>query len=452
MNIAVVGTGYVGLVSGACLAAKGHKVICVDIDAAKVEGLNKKIPPIHEDGLPELLSQIIDSGHFTATTDLHSALDKADAVIVAVGTPSTDGKIDLKYLVEVSRQIGAYIKTTDRYLSLIVKSTVLPSTTDTVVKGEVEAASGKKLGVGFGLGMNPEFLREGVAIFDFDNPDRIVFGYEDPKTLERLEEIYAPWKADKLKVNTRTAEMIKYTNNTLLALQISATNELANLAAHVGGIDYMKVFTGVTLDKRWSPIQADGSRSRPEILTYLTPGPGFGGSCFPKDVQAIRSQGESFGMPMRMVNAILDVNEDQPRQVVSILKQAGGSLKGKRVVLLGLAFKPDTDDVRESASIPITEDLLEEGAVLKIHDPIATPNFLAQPEFKGLTLNVVDDWKAAVAESEVVIVATKWKAYEALPGLDLGGKIVFDCRRMFGIDDLKAAQVLRIGHRALAAH
>ncbi|HEY3782980.1 MAG TPA: UDP-glucose/GDP-mannose dehydrogenase family protein [Fimbriimonadaceae bacterium] len=447
MNLAVVGTGYVGLVSGVCLASKGHSVTCVDIDANKVEKINDKIPPIHEEGLPELLARVVDSGVFRATTNLTEALDVADAVILAVGTPSTNGKIDLKFLKLVSSQVGAYLRTADKFLSVIVKSTVLPSTTDTVVRKELESASGKHLGEGFGLGMNPEFLREGKAIFDFMYPDRIVFGHEDTVTLSVLEEIYQPWPVDKLRVNTRTAEMIKYSNNCLLALQISAANELANLAARVGGIDYMQVVEGVTLDKRWNPIKDQGGRVNPEILTYLTPGPGFGGSCFPKDVQALRSQGEELGMPMGILNAVLDVNEAQPKEAVSILKQSEGNLKGKNVLVLGLAFKPDTDDVRESASIVIVDELLEAEANVQLHDPVATENFVQQPEFKDRNLNTLDSWDQEVARADIIIVATKWLEYRRLAKFDLSDKVVFDSRRLFQPGELAQAKYLSIGLR-----
>ncbi|MGY3365303.1 UDPglucose 6-dehydrogenase [Bradyrhizobium sp. GM2.4] len=314
MKLSVIGTGYVGLVSGVCFASKGHDVVCVDVSEEKVSLINRKIPPIHEEGLPELLRTVIDEKKFRATTNLNEALDFCEAVIVAVGTPTTDGKLDLTYLVQAIRQIGAYLKSTNKFLSVIIKSTVLPTTTDIVVREAITEASGRKISQ-FGLGMNPEFLREGKAISDFNFPDRIVLGFDDSQTREVLSKIYEPWNVDKVYVNTRTAEMIKYANNCLLALQVSAANELANLAAKLGGIDFMDVFRGVTLDKRWNPIGSDGSRTDPEILTYLVPGPGFGGSCFPKDVQAIRTQGQNNGLPMEILEGVLSVNAKQPEQV-----------------------------------------------------------------------------------------------------------------------------------------
>jgi UDPglucose 6-dehydrogenase len=258
MKLAVVGTGYVGLVSGVCLAAKGHDVTCVDLNPAIVERLNRAEPTIHERGLPELLAEVHGAGNFRATTEIARALDGAEAVLLAVGTPSENGVIDLTYIRAAARDIGSVLRDRAGYLSVIVKSTVVPGTTDTVVRQEIEDASGKVLGQGFGLGMNPEFLREGEAIEDFMEPDRVVLGHEDAQTLDVLRRMYAPWDVDKPEVNTRTAEMIKYANNCLLATQISAVNEIANLAAAVGGIDVMDVMAGVHLDKRWNPILGQG--------------------------------------------------------------------------------------------------------------------------------------------------------------------------------------------------
>lgn len=445
MRLAVVGTGYVGLVSGVCLAAKGHDVTCVDINPSIVERLNAAEPTIYEKGLPELLKDVSDAGRFRATTDLKSALDTTELVLVAVGTPSEGGKIDLKYVLGVAGEIGAYIGDHDRHISVVVKSTVIPGTTDTLVRQALEEASGKTLGA-FGLGMNPEFLREGEAIEDFAYPDRIVLGHEDEKTLERLEELYAPWDVDKVRVNTRTAELIKYANNALLATQISAINEIANLAAALGGIDVMDVVKGVQLDKRWDPI-IEGGRLSPQILTYLVPGCGFGGSCFPKDVQALRSQGVQHGLPMNMLNAVLDVNDVQPLQVTSIVQREIGSLKGRRVLLLGLAFKPHTDDVRESASLKIARSLLDEGASVTAHDPIAVEHFRRAFGPDADKIAFVDDWRQAAVEADVVIVATAWPDYQPLAELGLEDAVVFDARRAFRPVQFEGASYLTIGRR-----
>jgi len=442
MNVCVVGTGYVGLVSGVCLAARGHQVVCVDLRPDVVETLNGGPPHIHERALPELLDEVRTAGRFRATLSLADGLEKAAVVLLAVGTPSSEGKIDLTYIRGAAGEIGAHLPKLGRFVSVVVKSTVVPGTTDTIVRGILEETSGYKLGE-FGLGMNPEFLREGEAVGDFMNPDRIVLGHEDERTRELLEELYAPWNCEKLAVNTRTAEMIKYANNCLLATQISAVNELANLAAALGGVDIMDVMRGVHADRRWSPIQENGSRVRPEILTYLVPGCGFGGSCFPKDVQALRSQGNVTGTPMRLLDAVLDVNDDQPSQVATLLRRHFGNLSGKRVLVLGLAFKPETDDVRESASEKIMTDLRAQGAEVLAHDPIATAN--AKSAWPGLDVNYVQDWEAALGDCDAVIVATKWPEYRKLAAAPLNGTVIVDARRFFHASEFSSNAYLAIG-------
>jgi len=450
MKIAIIGTGYVGLVSGVCFAAKGHSVICVDSDPGVVACLNSGKPHIFEVGLNELLAEVREAGRFVVTQDLVSALDQVDLVMIAVGTPSINGVIDLRYVESVARSIGAYLKANDRHLSIVVKSTVVPGTTDTVVRKAIEEASGRPFPA-FGLGMNPEFLREGDAISDFDKPDRIVLGFDDDATLARMEVLYEPWNVDKVRVNTRTAELIKYANNALLATQISVVNEIANLAAAVGGIDIMNVLEGVHLDKRWNPVLADGTRAAPGILTYLVPGCGFGGSCFPKDVQALRSQGEQLNLPMPVLNAVLNINDAQPNQVIEILGRAVPNLSTKRVLVLGLSFKPGTDDVRESASLKIVDALASKAHTVVAHDPIAIDNFRDALGRAADTVIFVRSWHDEVAKADVIVVATIWPEYRALADHDLSGKVMFDARRAFLPSQFAGAGYLSIGRRVATA-
>jgi UDPglucose 6-dehydrogenase/GDP-mannose 6-dehydrogenase len=432
MKIAIIGTGYVGLVSGVCLAAKGHEVVCLDLRADVVKKLNRAQPHIHEPGLPELLGRVISEKRFRATLSREDALADATLILIAVGTPSTDGKIDLQYIETAAQQIGAYLKSANRFIAVVVKSTVVPGTTDGLVRKTLEESSGKKIGQ-FGLGMNPEFLREGNAVTDFMHPDRIVLGHEDEETRRLLVELYQPWSCEKLEVNTRTAEMIKYANNCLLATQISAVNELANLCAKVGNIDVLDVMAGVHLDKRWNPLDAAGQRVKPTILTYLLPGCGFGGSCFPKDVQALRTLGQEGGLPMSLLQAVLDINELQPSQVVALLKTKFDPLAGKKILVLGLAFKPDTDDVRESASLTIIRDLVAECCSVTAHDPVAGVN--ARKELAGTPFVLTEDWQSAVPAADAIVVATKWPEYAELENLARTGvikeKVLLDARRMF---------------------
>ena len=366
--------------------------------------------------------------------------------MLAVGTPSRDGAIDLTAIRNLAWDIGTWIKTRDRFLAIVVKSTVVPGTTDTVIRGEIEAASGKCLGE-FGLAMNPEFLREGQAVADFMAPDRIVLGHDDAKSLALLEQLYASWECDKLRTNSRTAELIKYASNAMLAVQISAANEIANLAAALGGIDAMEVMKGVHLDRRWNPI-VDGKRVAPGILSYLLPGPGFGGSCLPKDLEALAAAGHSRGLPMAMTEAALAVNRTQPEQVVQMLERAVGSLADQRVLILGLAFKPGTDDVRDSPSIRIVALLLGKGARVRVHDPLAGENFRRALGGKAAEVALAEDWRAAASEAAIVVIATKWPEYRALGDLDLAGKTVFDARRMFGPRGLRGARYLATGRES----
>jgi UDPglucose 6-dehydrogenase/GDP-mannose 6-dehydrogenase len=278
--------------------------------------------------------------------------------------------------------------------------------------------------------MNPEFLREGSALNDFRNPDRIVLGADDKRSAHSLRQLYASWDVDLVEVNTRTAEMIKYANNCLLATQISASNELANLAATLGDIDAFEVMRGIHLDARWNPVQ-NGQRVNPRILDYLLPGCGFGGSCFPKDLSAIATLGTQLDLPMQLLSAVLDVNRAQPHQVSVILEKLMGSLEGKKVAVLGLAFKPKTDDVRESPALDIICDLLSKGAKVTGADPIAHLN-AKQVMIELDDVTVFMDWTDAVDGADATVIVTYWDEYINLP-LDrlkalMAGDVLMDSR------------------------
>lgn len=443
MNICVVGTGYVGLVSGVCLAAKGHSVVCVDVNKAIVEKLNAGVPTIYERGLGELLQSVIQDQRFFATDDLFDAMKNAEAVLIAVGTPSDNSVINLSYIKTACEQIGKFIQTTERHITVIIKSTVTPGTTDTFVRRALENASRKKLGE-FGLGMTPEFLREGEAVDDFMYPDRIVLGYETDETLVALEKMFQPWKVDKVRVNSRTAELIKYANNAFLALQISTINEIANFSSILGGIDIMDVVEGIRLDKRWNPI-IDGKRANPKVLDYIIPGCGFGGSCFPKDVQAIVSQGRLLGTEMKILSSVLDVNDAQPYRVVKLLENKLTENSPKNVLVLGLAFKAGTDDVRETPAFKIVQDLVRLNLNVMCHDPVAGKNFNDLFAPNGPSFTTVYDWKECMHEVDTVIVLTAWDEYYALEDLDLRNVVLLDARRMFDEKRLNAKRYLSIG-------
>lgn len=428
LSISIVGTGYVGLVTGACLASQGHRVVCVDLDRARVDALNRAEAPIYEAGLPELLKRTV-GPRLSATTDLAAAVRETEVTLIAVGTPFDGTRIDLSYVLGAARQIGEALRAKSTYHLVVVKSTVVPGTTDEQVLPAVEAASGKRAGVDFGIGMNPEFLSEGEAVRDFLFPDRIVLGGIDERSTEALAAVYAPFPAEipRLRTNPRTAEMIKYASNALQATLISFTNEVANLGARIGGIDTVEVMQGVHLSQYFRGRNADGL---PPITSFLRAGCGFGGSCFPKDVKALVAHAKHLHQPMPILESVLAINARQPGKTVELLDRHFPTLAGIRVAVLGLAFKPGTNDVRESPAFPILSTLLERGARVTAFDPVALREaeaaFPARPSLRYAT-----SLAEAVAEAQAVLVVTPWKDFEGVPHL-LSQDVVFvDARRAF---------------------
>ncbi|MDY7076059.1 MAG: UDP-glucose/GDP-mannose dehydrogenase family protein [Chloroflexota bacterium] len=446
MKVSIVGTGYVGLVTGVCLAEKGHQIVCVDIDQEKVDKINQATPPIYEQGLEELLKKNINV-NLRATTDLHQAVIETDISLIGVGTPFNGSEIDLTYIEKVAHQIGKALKDKATYHVVVVKSTVVPGTTDEVVLPILEQASGKKAGVDFGVGMNPEFLREGEAVQDFMSPDRIVLGGIDDKTIDTMEKLYSVFDGvDQLKTNNKTAEMIKYTSNSLLATMISFSNEIGNLCAAISDIDVVDVMKGVHLDKRISPIMPNGERVVPALTSYLKAGCGFGGSCFPKDVKALIAHGQRFGEPMQLLDAVIQVNEQQPQKVLSLLKNRFPSLREVPIAVLGLAFKPGTDDMRESPAIPIVKGLVAQKARIKAYDPIARHE--AREILGNHQITYCDDLDQTIKDVEAVVLLTGWEEFKRIPELVVHldpPPLVIDGRRM--LDKHSMARYAGIGLR-----
>lgn len=437
MKIAVAGTGYVGLVSGVCLAAKGHDVICVDLDQEKVDKINRGEPPIYEIGLESLLKDNI-GARLRATTNLREAVIESDLSLIAVGTPFDGSAIDVSFIRQVAREIGAALRDRSDYHMVVVKSTVVPGTTDDVVLPILERESNKKAGVHFGVGMNPEFLREGDAISDFMNPDRIVVGGNDEKARDMLAAVYAPFEGVEIvRTNPKTAEMIKYAANSLLATLISFSNEIGNLCASIGEIDAQEVMRGVHLDKRFSPILADGTRIFPSSNTYLEAGCGFGGSCFPKDVKALIAHGKRHGRDMALLDAVVSVNAEQPAKMIEMLDKHIENRRGVKVAVLGLAFKPGTDDMRESPAIPVVQTLAAEGAVIQAFDPIAAEE--ARHTFADLDVHYAQSMAEAVDGAEAVLLMTRWDEFAGLPAIVAAMEsppVVIDGRRMLAKDSV----------------
>jgi len=431
MKLSVVGTGYVGLVTAACLAEKGHHVICVDVDQDKLDKINRAIAPLHEAGLEALLKKNIPR-RLRAIGDLREAVMDTEITFMTVGTPFNGHDIDLSFIREATTQIGQVLREKSAYHLVVVKSTVVPGTTDEVVIPLLGTTSGKKIGPGFGVGVNPEFLTEGQAVADCMSPDRLVIAANDEQGLQMLARVYAPFNGIPVLTTTnKTAEMIKYASNAMLATQISFANEIANLCSALGGIDVVDVMAGVHLSHYLSPATKDGTRIQAPISAFLEAGCGFGGSCLPKDVKALIAQGKKVGLPMSLLSAVIATNEHQPAQVLRLLKKHFPSLRDVRVSVLGLSFKPDTNDMRESPAIPIINELLANGSYLKAYDPVA--NDEARKLFPDHQLLLCATLEEAIANADAIILVTRWKEFKEIPELlkQLNPQALFiDGRRM----------------------
>ena len=408
MKISIVGTGYVGLVTGSCLSNLGHKIYAVDKRENIVNKINKGYSHIYEPGLEPILKKNISNGNFTASLDLISSLNNSDYVFICVGTPTIKDNIDLSQIESVSKEIGNYLALNkNKFLHIIIKSTVVPTTTDRLVNDIILSQGVNKKQ--FTLAMIPEFLREGSAVNDFISADRIVIGC-DLKYKKNYKSIFSPLgNIDFIYTNTRTAEMIKYANNSILASQISLINELSNYSEKIGLIDFSKVLNGVELDNRWSPV-INKKRIRPDILDYLKPGPGFGGSCFPKDVKAIVASGKKNGLNMNILSNVISVNKFQPINVVNRVVNFSkkNNIKKVSILILGLAFKSNTDDVRESPSASVINEFVKKGFDVSAHDPIAISNF---KKFYNCRINYLKHYKEKINQFNVIILMTSWQEY-----------------------------------------
>ena len=443
MRVAVIGSGYVGLVTGACLAEVGHDVACVDVDEEKVRRINEGVPVLHERGLEDLLARNV-GRRLRATTDSREAVGLADVSFIAVGTPLDGGRIDLSAVRRAAYDIGEALRERNGYHVVTVKSTVVPGTTEEVVVPILERASGKAASADFGVAVNPEFLTEGQAVEDFMYPDRIVVGGLDARSIDTVEALYEGFDgAPRIRANPRTAEMIKYVSNALLATAISFSNEVADLCAALGGVDVVEVMRGVHAS-RYLTVDVDGGRVEAPLTSFLAAGGGFGGSCLPKDVRALIAHGEERDLGMPLLRAVMQVNEGRADEIVRLLHKELSRLQGSRVVVLGLAFKPDTDDVRESPSLPVVERLVAEGAEVTLHDPVAEQAVRSVAEKRGLKASF--DLEDAIENADAVVLMTRWEHYRKLPEL-LAGKVqqplVVDGRRM--LDKASIARYAGIG-------
>ncbi len=421
MKIAMIGAGYVGLVSGACFADFGHDVICVDLDQTKIDALLSGVMPIFEPGLAELVTGNVAAGRLSFTTLLAEAATDADAIFIAVGTPSRrgDGHADLSYVFQAARDIAAVIK---KQTVVVTKSTVPVGTGDEVERILREVAPGVEVAVV----SNPEFLREGAAIGDFKRPDRIVIGCENARAEQVMRDIYRPLslgQAPLMFTGRRTAELIKYAANAFLATKITFINEVADLCEAVGA-DVKDVSRGIGLDNRI------GSK-------FLHAGPGYGGSCFPKDTLALLKTADDFGVPMRIVEATAAVNDSRKRAMGrKIITAMGGDVRDKTVGILGLTFKPNTDDMRDAPALAIVQALIDAGAKVKAYDPEGMA--FAAPMMPGVTM--CKDAYAVADGADAVAIVTEWDAFRALDLARMGGlmteKILVDLRNVYDAKDV----------------
>lgn len=426
MNIAIVGTGYVGLVSGTCFAEMGVNVTCVDVNEEKINSLKNGQVPIYEPGLDEMVLRNHREGRLNFTTDLTSCLDNVDIVFSAVGTPpDEDGSADLQYVLEVAREFGQNIK---KYTVLVTKSTVPVGTAKKVKAVIREELEKRGVDVPFDVASNPEFLKEGAAIKDFMSPDRVVVGVESEKAKKLMSKLYRPFLLNNFRViftDIPSAEMIKYAANSMLATRISFMNDIANLCELVGA-DVNMVRKGIGSDARI------GSK-------FLYPGCGYGGSCFPKDVKALIKTAEKNGYNMSVLKAVEQVNENQKHVLFNKLsKYYGGNLKGKTIAMWGLAFKPETDDMREATSLVTINLLLEAGCTVRVYDPVAMNECRRRIGDKVL---YAKDMYDAVLDADALLMLTEWKQFR-LPSWGVVSKsmkkpLIIDGRNIYDAEELK---------------
>ena len=403
--ITVIGTGYVGLVTGTCLADMGNHVTCVDIIPEKIERLKQGILPIYEPGLEELVERNVNAGRLHFTTSYKEGLDGSDFIFIAVNTPTgtSQGGADMRYVESAARGIAQEL---DHYVVIINKSTVPVGSGDVVTR--IIRQNLARPDVPFGVVSNPEFLREGSAVLDFQNPDRVVLGSSDPDSAAKVAMLYLPLRANIVITDLYTAEMIKYASNAFLATKISFINEIAQICERLGA-DVKEVAVGMGYDKRIG-------------RAFLDAGLGYGGSCFPKDVRALAHMADEAGLHPQLLNAVMDINHDQRRLIVTKLTSILGSLRGCTIGILGLAFKPNTDDMREAPAIDIVRWVTSQGALVQVYDPVASHTAHDAFEREGIRSDAVtfcDNAYAVAENADALVIVTEWNEFKALNMLQI---------------------------------
>lgn len=442
-QISIVGTGYVGLSTAVGFASRDYSVVASTHDREKAALINKAIPPFFESGLQEPLEKAVKEGFLTCVLDREEAVKKTNVTFVSVGTPSQpDGSIDLQFVKQSAQEIGTALRKKKNYHLVVVKSTVTPGTTENIVKSEIENHSKRRCGVDFGLCMNPEFLRQGNALNDTLYPDRIIIGEYDTQSGSTLEELYRDFYGRRLPPVIRTslvnAELIKYVNNAFLATKISFINSIANICERISGSDVLTIKKGIGLDKRIGSL-------------FLNAGLGYGGSCFPKDVKALIAYAKALGYDSSFLNAIENTNSIQPDRAIELTKSLLKALKGKRIAILGLAFKPDTDDMREAVSLKIIKKLLQEGAHVTAYDPVAIPN---TKKILGNRIRYASSSIECLKGADCCLLVTEWDEFKKLSAEDFVENMRHPClvdgRRIY--DSEKFSKKLKFRAVGLGHH
>jgi UDPglucose 6-dehydrogenase len=431
MKLTVIGTGYVGLVTGACLADVGNHVLCIDVDAAKVAMLNAGQVPIHEPGLDEVVARNRHAGRLDFASDYARAIDHGDIFFIAVGTPTDeDGSADVRHVEAAARELGRRL---ERKALIIVKSTVPVGTHALVAKAVSAELAARGRQVEFAVASNPEFLKEGAAVKDFMQPDRIVIGVDDPDAIETLTVLYAPFNRNRdrlIVLDARSSELAKYAANAMLATRISFMNELAHLAEKLGA-DIERVRHAIGADPRIGP-------------GFLYAGAGYGGSCFPKDVRALLAMARENAVPARLLNAVHAINEDQKQVLTAKLRDAlGGDLRGRVIAVWGLAFKPNTDDVREAPSLVLIRNVVAAGARVRAYDPQAITTARAALGDVGDAVSYCDSAASACAGADALVVVTEWLEFRSPDftalAAQLGARVLIDGRNLYDPRAVQAA-------------
>ncbi|MCX6776221.1 MAG: UDP-glucose/GDP-mannose dehydrogenase family protein [Candidatus Micrarchaeota archaeon] len=430
MKISIIGAGYVGLIAAACFADRGFRVLISTNDPKKIKMINRGKAPFFEPELEGLLRKAVKSGALKATNTRNEAILNSDVTFICVGTPSAaDGSIDLSFIYAAAEEVGRSLRKKRGYHTVVLRSTVVPGTTDKV-KEIIERVSGKSADKEFGICMCPEFLRQGNAVYDTFNPDRVVIGEHDGRAGEFVEKLFKKFykgkKVPMLRMNTVSAEMVKYVSNSILATKVSFINEIANMCEKLKNVDVYEVAKGVGLDRRVGPL-------------FLEAGPGFGGSCFPKDVNAILSFSRELGYELKILDSVMVVNEEQALHVVDLVRRSLGSLAGRRIAVLGLSFKPDTDDMREAPSVRIIRKLLGEGASVVAYDPVAVGN--AKKILKD-AIQYADSSSECLKDADCCVVVTEWDEFKKIkPEMlkKMKGRSIIDSRRIWNAETLRKA-------------